>query len=80
MSKLKERSIKFNYAVDDVFIILMDQKSSEFTFIHNNDFKCNCSFCVAFQKAILNVDDNVAKILNKYGVRYHKHKTKDNKR
>ena len=73
---IKNKALKFNYNVDDVFIILMDQKSAEFAFIHNNNFKCECSFCNEFQRGVLNVDTNLGKILGRYRVKARKKRTK----
>lgn len=57
MSKLKTKSISFAGEIDDSFMILVKQNTSEFVLIHNNITDCKCLFCKKFMKAIIGVFD-----------------------
>ena len=54
-SKLKKVSFSKEKEIDDVILILMKQKTSEFVIAHNNILDCNCFLCNTIQKGILNV-------------------------
>jgi len=44
----EHKAIDFGVEVDDLFLILIKQNTSEFTVVHNNNFTCTCKFCKLF--------------------------------
>jgi len=58
MAKLENKIVRFEENCDDVIIVLMQQDKEEFILLHNNDFNCQCKFCVAIAEGILEVAEN----------------------
>lgn len=53
----KTKSINFNGDIDDLFTILMSQKSGEFILIHNNLTDCKCLLCKGILKGLVNLSN-----------------------
>ena len=51
----EQKALSFTGEIDDVFTILMKQKSGEYILIHNNITDCKCLFCKKFIKFIMEV-------------------------
>jgi len=60
-TKVKTKSVDFHLGVDDTIILMIKQKTSEFTIIHNNDLACECNFCVGIKDLMLRLHKHVTK-------------------
>jgi len=57
----EKKAVSFSLGVDDTIILLVKQKTSEFTIIHNNDLACECNFCIGIKELILELSRHITK-------------------
>ena len=60
-TKTKTKSVDFHLGVDDTIILMVKQKTSEFTIIHNNDLACGCNFCAGIKDLMISLHRHITK-------------------